>query len=107
MDTKAFIEDIQNVFRIGTQQGQEYVEVWLTYEDFGGLYFSGEDFELNVKLPYQFESYRDEARKIINLLYFNAKEKLKHIFTIRIYDSTKRKSCGRDDILVYPIKAST
>lgn len=101
MDTKAFINDLRNVFYNNSAQGQKYAEVWLSNVDFGGLYYTDDYYVLNVKVDYQFDSYGDEVRKILRLLKDKAKEGLNHIFVVRVYGANEKRFCGRDDFLIY------
>lgn len=103
MDTKALVRKLNRVFCDANQKDRKYAEIWLSEVDFGGMYKSG-DFVLHVKAQYQLEYCFKEIKVIFDLLSERAKDELKLIWRLSVYnaDEQVQPECG--DILVYTLE---
>jgi hypothetical protein len=100
MDTKALIKKLNEIFCDLNRTEKKYSEVWLTDADFGGLYYS-ELYVLNIKAEHQIHSCSDEIGYIISLLDEKAKEELKLIWRVDVYNADEEIHCQSDEGLIY------
>ncbi len=100
MDTKALVNKLHNVFNESNNTGKRYSQIWLSEVDFGGLYHS-DKFVLNLKSEHQIERYSTELKNIITMLAQKAKEELKYIMHVVVYEPDDKAECETDDYLVY------
>lgn len=100
MDTKSLIKKLNEIFCNLNRKEKKYSEVWLTDVDFGGLYYSGQ-YVLNIKAEHQINSCSDEIKDIIELLDEQAKEELKYIWRVDVYNANEEIHCQSQDGLIY------
>ncbi len=102
MDTKALIEKLNKVFCESSKTGRKYSHVWLADVDFGGLYYN-DMFVLNVKADHEINSCNEEIKYVINLLDAKAKEELKTIWRVVVYNRDEEVHCysPREELIVF------
>jgi hypothetical protein len=85
MDTKILITNLNQLFcEIGKKE-KTYSKVWLEDADFGGLYHSNM-YILYVKARQRVEDRGAEISNVLHLLDKNAKEELKYIWRVVVYN---------------------
>ena|ERR1019366_3209250 len=99
MDTKALVKKLNEIFCNLNREEKKYSEVWLTDADFGGLYYSGQ-YVLNIKAEHQIYSCTDEINDIITILGEQAKEELKNIWRVDVYNADEEIHCS-EGVMVY------
>lgn len=89
MDRKVLIANLNRVFSEYNKSKKRCSEIWLTEEDFGGLYYS-EKYILNVKVEKQFKinSTAEEISEILSLLDEKAKEELQYILRVAVFKTS-------------------
>jgi len=101
MDKAVFINELRDIFSNLNKKEKRYSKVWLSDEDFGGLYYSNL-YKLYLKSEHKIDRYKSEISYFIDLLDKKlGKEKLPSIFTMKVYDENERVSPDRDDIILY------
>jgi hypothetical protein len=103
MDSKAIIIKLNKVFCDMGKEGKDFSKVWLEDADFGGLYHSGK-FILNVKAHHRIGSCNSEIKDIINILDARAKEELKYIWSVAVYNADDKVHCI--DNIVYEMDSA-
>jgi hypothetical protein len=79
----------------------KYAKVWLTKNDFGGLYDSGL-FVLHVRTELRTNNYCDEIAFIINQLNNELPKVLEKIWRVAVYNPQEHwNDYYNDDILIY------
>jgi len=102
MDRKVLIASLNNIFRDFNRKKKKYSEIWLTDDDFGGLYYSG-NYILNLKSAEEnsTSSYRKKIEEVLSLLDEKAKEELQYISKVKIYNHTDQVAIESEGKLVY------
>ncbi len=100
MDTKTLVKKLNRVFSESKNTRKQYSQIWLSEVDFGGLYHS-DQFVLNLKAEHPIERYSTELKDIITMLAQKAKEELKYIMHVAVYEPDDKAECESDDYLVY------
>lgn len=100
MDTKTLVKNLNRVFSESNNTEKKYLQIWLSEVDFGGLYHS-DKFVLNLKAEHRIERYSTELKDIITMLAQKAKEELKYIMHVAVYEPDDAAECESDDYLVY------
>jgi hypothetical protein len=101
MDKAIFISELRDVFSNLNKKEKRYSKVWLSDENFGGLYHSGK-YILNVKASHHLKEYSPEIRFIIDLLDEKLdREKVSYIFNLEIYNENEEVRPDSDDIILY------
>ena len=98
MDRKILIENLNKVFCDTNKERKRYSRVWLTDADFGGLYRSGK-YVLNVKAEHEIENCYDEISDILDLLDKVAKEELRYIFRVVVYNFYEEIHCHSSELV--------
>lgn len=102
MDKRKIIkEKFYPIFCEINSMEKKYAEVWLSFADFGRVYFSDEVYELKVKMRQGVERNYVEIDEIIDILHEKAKDELESILAVRVINSDERKHCKRKDVMVY------
>lgn len=107
MDRKTLITNLNRVFCDLNKKDKKYTCVWLADEDFGGLYNSGK-YVLNVQASHDIGECSSEIKFIIDYLSAVAKEELKEIVQVSVYDDEMDIHCIMDikDLLVFTEEAA-
>jgi len=101
VDTKLLIKKINEVICEYSKKSQKkFSEVWLTPVDFGGLYDNGK-FNLCVKAEHEIYSCLEETTEIINYLNEFAKNELKMIWAVLVYNSSDQIHCESETLRVF------
>ncbi|MGB8191486.1 MAG: hypothetical protein WCF67_06180 [Chitinophagaceae bacterium] len=100
MDRKTLIKKLRRIFSDSYKQDKKYGEVWLSYIDFGGLYFTDEFYVLNVKTETRI-NYTEVISSVLHMLDDKAKEELKRIWTVSVHQPNERAYCDTGDFMVY------
>ncbi len=100
MDTKTIIKKLNEIFCEYNRSEKKYSEVWLSDVDFGGLYNSGQ-YVLNIKAEHNIQSCSDEIKYIISMLDEKAKEELKYIWRVVVYNAYEQVHCHSVEALIY------
>ena len=101
MDKAVFIEELKDLFCDEDKHGRRYSKVWLTEEDFGGLYNSGK-YVLHVKAEHQLDECNPEIRYVIKLLTERfGREKMNLIRTVSVYNANEEVHCDSYEIVVF------
>ncbi len=102
MDRKKIIENLHAIFCDYNKKDKRYSEIWLSEADFGGLYNSG-NFILNLKMEKEYEIYScgKEIDNILLMLDKKAKNELKYIWRVDVYDSEDEIHCQSENYLIY------
>lgn len=98
MDTRTLITNLNHLFCEIGKEGKIYSKVWLDDADFGGLYHSNQ-YILNVKASHQIDNCSSEIRDIIHILDNKAKEELKYIWRVAVYNAEDEIHCVMDNIV--------
>jgi hypothetical protein len=98
MDRNQLIKDFNEAF-CRMQEGRRYSIAWLSYIDYGGLYFTDKYFEVNAKAEHVINSYSDELKYVIHIL--NQHGLLKYTSSVRVYRPNEKYYIAYDDIIVY------
>jgi hypothetical protein len=105
MDTETLIGKLNDVFCENNKTEKRYSKIWLSEADFGGLYKS-DLFVLNIKAEHQIDSCMAEIHSIIALLSEKAREELKSIWRVAVYNANEQVHCWSGDLMVYDIEKS-
>lgn len=101
MDKAIFVNELRRIFADVNKEDKRYSKVWLSDENFGGLYHSGK-YTLYLKSEHKIPRYKTEVSYLIDLLDQKLdKEKSSHIFSFKVYDEDEYASPDRDDIILY------
>jgi hypothetical protein len=100
MDKNALITNLNRLFCDLGKQSKKYIEVWLAYVDFGGLYHS-DKFVLNVRSAHKIYSLKTEISDIIFLLYDKAPSEYPYIYQVVVHGNDDDIHCTADDLMVY------
>jgi hypothetical protein len=105
MDNKAFVNKFTNrlkdIFCKTNNKKKKYAEVWLTKEDFDGMYQSGK-YVLNVKAEHELPSCSEEISHVNSILFRElTPEERSYIWRIAVYNASDEIHCESEDILVY------
>lgn len=102
MDRKTLITNLNRTFCELNKKDKKYTCVWLSDEDFGGLYNSGK-YVLSVQAAHQLEERSSEIKFIIEYLSEVAVEELKEIIRVSVYDDQMDVRCAMhiQDLLVF------
>lgn len=93
MDRKTLIANLNKSFCDLNKKDKKYMCVWLSDEDFGGLYNSGK-YVLNVQAAHEIGECSSEIKFIIDYLSQVAKEELKEIIQVSVYDDEMDIHCA-------------
>lgn len=99
MDSKTLVNNLRAVFSAAQTESSRYSRVWLIDEDFGGLYRNGM-YVLNVKAGNKNASTIDEIHHVFALLKKHAREELKLIWRVAVFDADERIQYEFDDLVV-------
>jgi hypothetical protein len=101
MDKKVFIVELKDIFSAINQKEKRYSRVWLSDENYGGLYYSGK-YVLNAIAEHHIHEYSPEIRYLIDLLAEKlGNEKFSLIDRVAVYLDSEYVEMGRDDIMLY------
>ena len=100
MDQKAFIKHLQQIFCETNKENKKYSAVWLSDVDLGDMYHT-DKYVLNVKAEHQIDNCNEEIISILNLLDKKAREELKSIWRVVVYNANEEWHCYSEDIIVY------
>lgn len=100
MDQKSLIKKLQQVFCETNKEDRKYSAVWLSDVDLGGMYYT-DKYVLNVKAEHQIDNCNEEIISILRLLDEKAKEELKSIWRVVVYNADEEWHCYSEDIIVY------
>ena len=99
MDTKSLINKLREVFDESNKGDKRYSQIWLSEVDFGGLYHS-DKFVLNLKAEHEIQRHFSEIKDIITMLGQKAKEELKSIWRVKVYQANEEIQIESQDLLV-------
>ena len=101
MDRKALIRNLNQAFCDNQKEGsKKFTEAWLSYIDFGGLYFTDEHYILTVKAAY-LDGLHKDIREVLMLIQQKAEQELKHIAQVSVRHVDDRMYCTADDFPVF------
>ena len=100
MDQKSLIKKLHQLFCDTNKEGKKYSAVWLSDVDLGGMYYT-DKYVLNVKAEHQIDNCNNEILSILQLLDNNAKDELKHIWRVVVYNANEEWHCFSEDLLIY------
>jgi hypothetical protein len=102
MDKRKIIkEKLYPIFCEINKQQRRYGEVWLSFADFGKIYFTDDLYELKVKMLPGVKRNSKEIEEIIKILDQKAKEEFKPIWVVEIIGADEFKHCKKKDVMVY------
>ena len=101
MDKSVFINELKDIFNTLNKNEHRYSKVWLSDENFGGLYYSGK-YVLNLRAKHKIDSYKSEVGYLIRMLREKLGiEKAAYIFNMEVFEEKEYAEPGRDDIILY------
>lgn len=100
MDQKAFIKQLHQIFCDTNKKDRKYSAVWLSDVDLGGMYYT-DKYVLNVKAEHQIDNCNEEIIAILEVLDEKAKEELKYIWRVVVYNANEEWHCHSEDLMVY------
>lgn len=101
MDRKALVRNLNQAFRDNQKEGSnKFTEAWLSYVDFGGLYFTEDIYVLIVKAAY-LDGLKEDIHDVYALIDQKAKQELVHIWNVSVHHTDDRIRCTADDFPVF------
>jgi len=106
MDKSIFINELRDIFSTLNKKEKKYSAVWLSDENFGGLYHSGK-YVLNLKANHEINGYKSEISYLLNFLRGKLdSEKLSYIFNMEVFNENEEAHPDKDDIILYTDEVS-
>ncbi len=99
MDQKTLVKKLHQIFCDTNKEDRKYSAVWLSDVDLGGLYYN-EKYVLNVKAEHLIDNCNEEIISILKLLDEKAKEELKYIWRVVVYNADEEWHCYSEDLMV-------
>ena len=101
MDRSVFINEMKELFSELNRKENLYSKVWLSDENFGGLYHSGM-YILNLKSKHKINGYKSEVSFLNNVLNGKfGKEKGAYIFNLEVFNENEFAYPDSNDIILY------
>jgi hypothetical protein len=102
MDKRKIIkEKLSPIFSEMNRQKRKYSEIWLSFADFGKVYFTDDLYELKVKLLPGVERNYREIEEITEVLFQKVKREFRPIWVVEIIGADEYKRCKKKDVMVY------
>ena len=89
------------IFSEMNRQQRKYSEIWLSFADFGKVYFTDDVYELKVKLLPDVERNYREVEEITEVLFQKVKQEFRPIWVVEIIGADEYQRCKKKDVMVY------